>query len=122
MEEIEQDYKVPIMKRCQNLPRLQMSEFDKYNMEETIIKSTVDNFPYFITMNAYSFMNYLTHCIEEKIWNTNDLELFISEAFKLYNNILTDAMYLKTLNDILMDERDICVNLTTGTVNKIIKQ
>ena len=28
---------------------------------------------------------------------------------------------LKTLNDILMSERSICVNLTTGTVNEIIK-
>ena len=121
MEEIENDYDVTIMERCQNLPRLQMSEYNKYNMEETIIKSTLDNFPYFITLNAYTFMNYLVY-IEEKTWNSKDLELFISETFKLYETILTDCLYLKTLNDILMSERDICVNLTTGTINEIIKQ
>ena len=122
IEEIEKDYNVSIIERCQNLPRLTMNEFNKYNMEETIIKSTVDNFPYFITMNAYVFMNYLIFVVKEKSWNAEDLELFISEAFKLYKNILTDVMYLKTLNDILMNEREICVNLTTGTVNEIIKQ
>lgn len=121
IEEIEKDYNVSILQRCQDLPRLQMREFNKYNMEETIIKSTVDNFPYFITINAYAFMNYLTFSIEEKSWNAEDLEIFVSESFKLYKNILTDTMYLKTLNDILMNERDICVNLTTGTVNEIIK-
>ena len=66
IEEIEKDYNVSIIERCQDLPRLTMNEFNKYNMEETIIKSTVDNFPYFITINAYVFMNYLTFVIKEK--------------------------------------------------------
>lgn len=120
MEEIEKDYKVSIMERCQNLPRLQMNEYNKYNMEETIIKSTVDNFPYFITINAYTFMNYLAFTLE-KSWNTEDLERFVSKAFEFYKTILTDCLYLKTLNDILINERNICVNLTTGTVNEVIK-
>lgn len=120
IEEIEKDYNVPILQRCQDLPRLQMHEFNKYNMEETIIKSTVDNFPYFITLNAYTFMNYLTYNIDGKCWNSEDLELFVSETFIMYKRILEDAMYLKTLNDVLINERGICVNLTTGTVNEII--
>ena len=121
MTEIEQDYKVSILQRCQNLPQLKMNEFNKYNMDDTIIKSTVENFPYFIAINAYVFMNYLTSINNDVCWNSKDLEIFVSESFKLYKNILTDTMYLKTLNDILIDERDICVNLTTGTVSEIIK-
>ena len=120
MEEIERDYNVPIMERCQNLPRLKIDNYNKYNMEEIIIKSTVDNFPYFITINAYVFMNYLAFTLE-KSWNTEDLELFISKAFKFYEIILTDYLYLKTLNNILINELHISVNLNTGTVSKIIK-
>ena len=121
VEEIEKDYKVCIMKRCENLPRLHMNEYNKYNMEDTIIKSTVDNFPYFIAMNAHVFMNYLSFNFN-KNWNSDDLELFISNVFSYYKNVLADTLFLKTLNDILMSERKICVNLTTGTVNEIIKQ
>lgn len=121
IDEIEKDYNVPILQRCCNLPRLQMSEYNKYNMEETIIKSTVDNFPYFITINAYVFMNYLVFSNKDKIWNTEDLELFISESFKMYEEVLNDSLYLNNLNEILINERNIHVNLSTGVVKEIIK-
>ena len=119
MEEIEEDYHVSIMERCQNLPRLQINEYNKYTMEETIIKSTVDNFPYFITINAYCFMNLLTFTYS-KSWNSEDLENFISNSFIMYERILNDIKYLHILNEILMTNCQICVNLNNGTVNEII--
>lgn len=122
INEIEKDYEVSILERCKNLPRIPSSEYSKYNLEELMIDSTVEHFSHFIAVNAHTFMNYLSFTIEDKNWNSEDLELFINNSFILYKNILNDALYLKTLNDILINERDICVNLTTGSVNEIIKQ
>lgn len=121
MEEIEKDYNVPIIQLCKSLPRLSMNEYNKYNMEDTIIKSTVDNFPYFIGMNAHVFMNYLAFDFGI-CWNHKDLNLFITKSISLYKKILQDSLYLKTLNDILINECDICVNLTNGNVNTVIKK
>lgn len=119
MEEIELDYKVPIVSRCKNLPMLQMSEFNKYSMETTIIKSTVDNFPYFLCINTYCFMNWLAFT-NVKSWNSEDLEKFVSSSFLMYERILDDTHYMHTLNEILITECQVCVDLNTGTVNEII--
>lgn len=121
-EEIEKDYNVDILNRAQNLPRLNINEYNKYNMEDMIIKSTVDNYSYFMVITAYTFMNYLSFTNQNICWNHDDLEKFISCNFEFYNKILNDSLYLKTLNDILMNEVCIFVNLSTGSINKIIKQ
>lgn len=119
MEEIEKDYNVPIVSRCQNLSGLRMNEFNKYPMDETIIKSTVDNFPYFICINAYCFMNLLAFTYS-KSWNSEDLENFISNSFIIYERILNDIEYMHTLNNILITNCQICVDLNTGNVSEII--
>lgn len=122
MDEIENDYNVSINDKCKIFSRVQMSDIDVRHMEDTIIKCTVDNFPYFITINTYTFMNHLINIDESKVWNSEDLEMFLSESIVLYNRILTDTKYLNVLNDILTNERDVRVDLDTGTIHEIIKQ
>ena len=69
IEEIENDYDVEIHNKCKKLPALKTNEFNIYSMEDTIITSTVDNLPFFIAINAYTFMNELAYT-NNLSWNS----------------------------------------------------
>lgn len=120
IEEIELDYNVDIRHRCSELPKLTMNDFNKYDMEDTIIKSTVDNIPYFLAINAYTFMNDLTYSVKGKCWNHADLESFVNKAFNIYTNILNDTSKLKSYNDKLKNDDKLDVNLDTGALREIL--
>lgn len=121
VKEIENGYNVKIVERCKDLPLLTPADFKKYNMQDAIIKSTVDNFYYFAAVNAYTFMNDLLFN-SDKSWNSEDLELFISESFRMYKNILNDTSYMYFLHKQLCTKCYIDVDLNKGNIREIIKQ
>lgn len=120
LEEIEHDYNVDILSRCNDLPKID-TFYIRDDMNKSIISATVKNFPYFIALNAYTHMNLIMYS-NQKSWNKDDLTIFISNCFKEYKNILIDNKYLEILRDFILSNTNIYVDLNNGNVKEIINK
>ena len=115
--ELEHDYEVNINNRFDDFPKLSLESIRGINNEELIIKTTIDNIKYFLAISAYSFMNYISYS-KGKIWNSNDLETFISKFIIIYKSILDDVSKLSEYHQKLYDF-GLYINLNNGNLKEI---
>lgn len=115
--ELEHDYNVDITNRFNEFPKLTLDSIRGIDNDELIIKTTIDNIKYFLAISAYSFMNYLSYS-KGKVWNSDDLENFISKFIILYKNILDDVSKLSEYNKNLYDF-GLYINLDNGNLKEL---
>lgn len=113
IDEINEEYDIDIFKCCNSVPKLFNKDINKYNMNDIIIKSTTENYPYMLALCIYDLMYDLE-------WSRDDIISFINRNIKIYNDILNDTNNLETFKNDLIIKSKIDINLSTGLLTEVI--
>ena len=119
LDDFNRDYGVSILDKCKDLPQLNSNEVRTNNMDDVIIKSTTDNFPYLLCITLTTFMNYMLMS-HKKVWNKVDIVIFVDNVLSIYKSILLNTSQLQVVHNELINECKIHVNLDNGNITELI--
>ena len=117
LEELRDDFKIDVIKLCKNIPKLKDEELYKYDIEECIIKSTVEEYPYLLSTCIYAFINAI---IYDNIVDEKQLNIFIDFHIEYYKNIINDISLLNKYKKFIYKQYKLDVNLKTGLLKEIL--
>lgn len=113
MEELKDEFDVDILNRCSIFHKLTENEIYSYGLEEAVILSTTNNWPYMVTLCVYSLVYDLN-------WSQDILNDFIDELNKHYKIILNDMHKLHEFKEKILNTVNVDIDLNSGLMKEIL--